>query len=86
MFLFGSQCYILLIILAIAQSLPIGRMTRNSNTSYSVATAYDSPVIMSNVVRVQLLSRVKNLSGLLALWEKAGDLAKANLLKTQVRT
>ena len=83
MFLFGSQCYILLTILAIAHSLPIGRMTRTSNNS---TTAGDSPVIMSNMVRVQLLSRLRNSSGLLPLWEEAGDLAKANLFKTQVRT
>ena len=83
MFLFGSQCYILLAILAIVQSLPIGRMTRISNDS---TTANDSPVIMSNMVRMQLLSRLRNSSGLLALWEEASDLAKANVLKTQVRT
>ena len=86
MFLFGFQCYILLAIVAIVQPFPIERMARNSNNSYSVATADDSPVIMSNVARVQLLSRLEHSSGLLALWEEAGDLAKENLLKTQVRT
>ena len=86
MFLFGSQCYILLTVLAIVQSLLIGRMARTSNNSYSVATADDSPMIMSNVIHVQLLNKSQNSSGLLALWEEANDLAKANLLKTQVRT